>query len=114
MSEEENKKQTMTTPKITQMQEFSDEFLNQQPDSLENHQLESITNERDQLRLQVLNLEEKCQRYESQLATTLDIASNTEIDALTQQISSLEKKLKEAELINKELTSQNQELKVNL
>jgi hypothetical protein len=34
----------------------------------------------DQLRLQVLALEEKCQRYESQLATTLDIASKTEIE----------------------------------
>lgn len=49
MSEEENKKAT-TTPKITQMHEFSDEFLNQQPGYYENHQLELITNERDQLR----------------------------------------------------------------
>ena len=81
MSDEDNKKAT-TTPKITQMQEFSDEFLNQHSPHKENYQLELINNERDQLRLQVLTLEEKCQRYESQLATTLDIASNTELDAL--------------------------------
>ena len=104
MSGEDHKKQA-TTPKITQMQEFSDQFLNEQPGHQENIQLESLANERDQLRQQVLNLEEKCQRYESQLATTLDIASNTEIEALNHQIANLERKLKEAELISKELTA---------
>ena len=101
MSEEQDHKKEVTA-KITQMQEFSDEF---QKEHQMTSELDQITAERDQLRAQLLVLEEKCQRYESQLATTLHIASNTELEAMNLQVASLQAKLREAESVNKDLAA---------